>query len=102
MLLVAHRAVHEWAGAVGVRWVLELSLMGLGVVLTLLFLHLAMARTLGADHGAVALVGWGGHRSQSQLWLQQHRRHKQLREEDQHTFYDRVKGLITPHRECTR
>lgn len=39
VLLVAHGAVHERAGAVGVWGVLELSLMGLGVVfLTLLFL----------------------------------------------------------------
>lgn len=44
VLLVAHRAVHEWAGAVGVWGVLELSLMGLGMVfLTLLFLPRAVA-----------------------------------------------------------
>lgn len=44
VLLVAHRAVHEWAGAIGALGVLELSLMGLGVVfLALLFLHGAVA-----------------------------------------------------------
>lgn len=79
MLLEAHMAVHERAGAVGVWGVLELSLMGLGVAfLTVLFVLWAVACTLGAGHGAVAVVGRGGHGSQSQLWLQQHGRHKQL------------------------
>lgn len=83
-LLVAHRAVHEGAGAVAVGGILELSLVGLGVVfLALLFLRRAAAGALGAGHGAVAVVGRGGHGSQSQLWLQQHGGHKELREEDQ-------------------
>lgn len=79
-LLKAYRAVHEWAGAEGVCRVLKLSLMGLGVVLLLPFLscHWALTGTAGGGHGTIAVVSWGGHWSQSQLWLQQHRCHKQL------------------------
>lgn len=40
LLLVAHRAVHEWAGAIGTCGILQLSLVGLGLVfLALLFLR---------------------------------------------------------------
>lgn len=39
-----------------------------------------MAGTPWSGHGAITVVGWGGHGGQSQLWFQQHRSHKQLRE----------------------
>lgn len=85
LLLVAYRAVHERAGAAGARGVLELRFQGsaavsfFGILLALPFVQRAVSGTLGAGHGAVAVVGRRGHRSQRQLGLQEHRGYKQLR-----------------------
>lgn len=85
-LLVAYRAVHERAGAAGARGVLELRFQGsaalgfFGILLALAVVQRAARGTLGAGHGAVAVVGRRGHGSQGQLGLQEHRGHEQLRE----------------------
>lgn len=85
--LVAYRAVHERAGAAGAREVLELRLKGsaavgfFGIHLALPFVQLAVSGTLGAGHGAVAVVGRRGHRGQRQLRLQEYRGYEELREE---------------------
>lgn len=87
LLLGAYRAVHERAGAAGARGVLELRFKGsaavgfLGIHLALPFVQRAVRGTLGAGHGAVAVVGRRGHGGQRQLRLQEHRGHEELREE---------------------
>lgn len=86
LLLVAYRAVHERAGAAGARGVLQLCFTGfaavplLAVLLALPWVQWAVTGTLGAGHGAIAVVGRGGHGSQGQLGLQEHRGYEQLRQ----------------------
>lgn len=87
MLLVAYRAVHEWAGTAGARGFLELRFKGpaavgfFGIHLALPSVQRAVSGALGAGHGAVAVVGRRGHGGQRQLRLQEHRGHEELREE---------------------
>lgn len=83
-LLVSDGAVHQGAGAFRARGISQLCLAGLAVlVLAPDVLHPAVAGAPRSGHGAVAVVGRGGHGGQSQLGLQQHRRHEQLRDEEE-------------------
>lgn len=86
LLLVAYRTVHERAGAAGARRVLQLRFKGsaavgfFGILVTLPCVQRAVSGTLGAGHGAVAVVGRRRHGSQRQLRLQEHGGYEQLRE----------------------